>query len=535
MLAWYYTVLVSDWPALRRAAFGYVCTLGLVALFTGIVAAVRSAVDAANISMVYLLAVMASAVLFGRGAGVVASVASFLAFNFFFVKPYYTLSVTDDDELVALVLLLVTGVITGQLTALLRERARDAERRETEAVLLYDAVRLVSEPDIRAALATTAERLRRELGVDAVLIAFGKESPVNAEAAAGDAEAVAMAREAALPGAILGAGKAPTEDSAGSPGRWIRIVAPRAGASGAASPRGRLSSVPILSGGGRVGSLVLLRREGASPSEGAGDRLLSAVAHQLGLAVDRLRLQREAAEAEALRRTDELRTALVNAVSHDLRTPLSSIIASADSLLQEDVTWSEQDRTAFASAILEEGKRLNRLVGNLLDMSRIESGALHPEKGWYDLGSLFEEVAGRLRPFSAGHKILLDVPDNLPPLHFDYVMIDEVITNLLENAIRHTPVGTEIRLSVRKGDGWVQVAVDDTGSGVPREALAHIFKPFYRARHGETSAVGSGLGLAVAKGFVEAHGGRIWAEAGPEGGARFAFTIPAAHQPAAAA
>jgi two-component system sensor histidine kinase KdpD len=293
--------------------------------------------------------------------------------------------------------------------------------------------------------------------------------------------------------------------------------------------------VPIASTAQRIGAIVLVRAEAAALPSSADDRLLSAVAHQLGVAVERLRLRREVAETEALRRTDELRTALVNAVSHDLRTPLSSIIASADSLLQEDVEWSKEDRAAFATAILREANRLNRLVGDLLDMSRIESGGLQPAKGWYDLASLCEEVTGRLRALSASHEIILDLPNDLPPLSFDYVLMHQVLSNLLENAITHTPPGTRVRISVRRFDSFVEVAVEDSGPGVPEEALAHIFKPFYQARRADGGPTGSGLGLAIARGFVEAHGGRIWAESGQAGGARFAFTLPAAERPAAAA
>jgi two-component system sensor histidine kinase KdpD len=223
----------------------------------------------------------------------------------------------------------------------------------------------------------------------------------------------------------------------------------------------------------------------------------------------------------------------VNAVSHDLRTPLSSIIASAGSLLQTDVTWSEEQKQEFARAALEEARRLDRLVGNLLDVSRIEAGSLRPEKGWYDLASLANEVAGRLRTVLAGHKLVLDIPEGLPPLHFDYVHIDQVLTNLIENAVKHTPEGTEVTLSVRLAENCVEVAVTDNGPGVPEAELQHIFKPFYQARAGH--GPGTGLGLAVAKGLVEANGGQIRAENVAAGGARFQFTLPLAEQQAAVA
>ncbi|MEX0801495.1 MAG: ATP-binding protein [Dehalococcoidia bacterium] len=517
---------------MRHPITRYGLSLALVAAFTGVVALVRLLADVGNASMLYLLAVMASALLFGSGPAIVAAVASFGAFNFFFIEPRYTFTVADEEEWVALGLLLVTGVITGQLAAALRERAREAERREKEAAVLYDVVRLMSEPELERALTSVAERLRAELSLAVVVVAAGDQE--SAQADTGDSEAIALAKEAArLPETILGAGRAPTTSERGRPGRWIRVMPPEARAI-ARRRSNRVNAVPVDLEGQRVGSIILVRSRGADRFGAEQDRLLSAVAHQLGLALERLRLQREAMEAEVLRRTDELRTALINAVSHDLRTPLASIIASAGSLLQEDVGWNEKERKEFTQAIVEEAERLNRLVSNLLDLSRIEAGSIQPEMGWYDLGSLANEVAGRLRRLAASHQLALDVPGELPPLQFDYVEIDQVLTNLIENAVKYTPQGSEIRLLVRVAGDTVQIEVADNGPGIPAEALPHLFKPFYRAP-GDFRPRGSGLGLAVAQGLIEAHGGRIWAENRDDGGARFVFTLPLTERPAAVA
>jgi two-component system sensor histidine kinase KdpD len=212
-------------------------------------------------------------------------------------------------------------------------------------------------------------------------------------------------------------------------------------------------------------------------------------------------------------------------VSHDLRTPLSSIIASAGSLLQRDIDWTEDEEREFAQAILSESERLNRLVGNLLDLSRIEAGSLRPEKGWYDLRSLVQEVVGRLSNVTGAHKLVLDIPEDLPPVYFDYVEIDQVLSNLIENAVKYTPPGTEILVTAKADRDEVVVEVADTGPGIPLDALPRLFDAFYRASP-KGGARGSGLGLAVAKGLVEAHGGRITAENRPAGGARFVFTLP---------
>jgi two-component system sensor histidine kinase KdpD len=383
----------------------------------------------------------------------------------------------------------------------------------------------MTEPDLQRALTAVAERLRTELSLAAVVMAFGKGAPARVQADVGDAEAIKLAYEEAAD-MVLAYGQPPTGAERGKPGRWIRVVQPHVASSFSRERSRRVRSVPVELEGQRVGTIVMVRRPETEEFGPSADRLVSAVARQLGAALERLRLQREATEAEILRRTDELRTVLLNAVSHDLRTPLSSIIASAGSLRRRDVQWSEDDRVEFATAIEKEAERLNRLVGNLLDLSRIDSGTLRPEKGWYDIAALVQEVVGRLRPLAPAHSLSIDLPANLPPMHFDYVEIDQVVSNLVENAVKYTPDGTEIVVSVRMEDGAVRIEVADRGPGIPQDALPHLFDAFYRAPGRERSVAGSGLGLAVAKGLVEAHGGHIRAGNREGGGARFSFTIP---------
>jgi two-component system, OmpR family, sensor histidine kinase KdpD len=290
--------------------------------------------------------------------------------------------------------------------------------------------------------------------------------------------------------------------------------------------RDRVRLVPVRADDRRVGALLLVVAAGSPRFDQTADRLLSAVAGQLGLAIERSRLRQDANQAEILRRTDELRRALLNAVSHDLRTPLASIMASAGSLQQEDVVWTQEERQDFAQAIVDQAQRLNRIVGNLLDLSRIEGGSLRPDKGWYDVGALVDEVLGRLRPQTAHHSIVTHIPDDLPAVSLDYVEIDQVLSNLIENATRYAPAGTEIQVGVQRANGEVRVAVEDHGPGVPPSAMQHLFDPFYRVASGTPRPAGLGLGLAVAKGLVEAHGGRVWVENRAGGGARFTFSLP---------
>lgn len=510
-------------------SIAYAASLMSVGLVTIVIGLVLGHIRVANISMLYLIAVLAVAVACGSGPAVVAGVAAFLAFDFFFVEPVHTFTVSDPEEWVALLLFLLTAIVTGQLAASQRRRAREAEKREREAVVLYVVVRLISEPDLGRALDAVAARLRQELHLAGVAIDITEGNCDHvASAAVGDPEALRLVpATATLPVHQLQAGPTPAALRHGTAGRWIRIVPPRPPRVLRLIAPDRLYLVPVSTQGQRVGRIVLVRAPDGPRFTAADDRLLSAVAAQLGLALERVRLRREATEAEVLRRTDELKSALLSAVSHDLRTPLATISAAAESLL-EDVAWSPEDRTAFARDIASQAQRLGRLVDNLLDLSRIDGGRLRPRKTWHDLGGLVEEVLDRLKPVTARHRVTVEIPDDLPPLLLDYVEIAQVLSNVIENASKYTSPGTEIAIRATRAAGEVRVEVADCGPGLPPEALERVFERFYRLDGQNVRSGGTGLGLAVAKGLVEAHGGRIWAENRPVGGARFVFTLPAA-------
>ncbi len=514
---------------------GYAAALTAVALVSGLIGLVLREVTIANISMLYLMAVLAAAVRFGRGPAVLAAVLAFVVFDWFFVAPSHTFTVSDPEEWVSLLLFLLTAMIAGQLAADQRRRAQEAGQREREALVLYDLVRLLAGPDLQRAVRAMAERLRVELNLAGVGIDCSGAQGPNTRAEVGDEDALTILRSTGTRARhLLGEGHAPTASARGTPGRWVRLLPPGLPDGKVARNGGRLRVVPVKTGAGqRVGSLFLVQRPDTPPLDATADRLLSAAAAQLGQAVERADLRHEATEAEILRRTDELKTALLHAVSHDLRTPLASIVASGGSLLQQDVAWTEDERRAFARDIVDEAGRLNRIVGNLLDLSRIEAGTLQPDLGWYDLAALVDDVLGRLHPLTARHQMIATVPDDLPPVLIDYVQIDQVLTNLVENAVKYTPPGTPIEVRAWEREGMLHVAVEDRGPGIPARALPHVFDRFYRVEGTGLRPRGTGVGLAVVKGLVEAHRGRIWAENRPGGGARFELTLPMEKTPTA--
>ena len=506
---------------LHRRWVGYGSALVSVALISGGISFVAGRTHIAIIVMLYLVAVLGMGAYFGSGPAILAALVSFLALDWFFVDPLYTFTIANPIEWVALLLYLLTAITTGQLAAGQRQRAESARQREREAVVLYDIVRLMGAPDFVQSLNHVAERLRQELEVTAVGIALSDDSGFSVAAVSGDAHLLKKS-----PVELLAQGEAPSADHRGKPGRWVRITYPHGRLPSTSSEAEHLHLVPINCQEQRVGTITLIHDPSNGEFGSADDRLLSAAAAQLGLAVERARLRRETTEAEILQRANEAKTALLNAVSHDLRTPLASILASAGALLEQEVEWSEEERRGFALTIEHEVKRLNQLVGNLLDLSRLEANNLQLEKRWYGLNVLVDEVLGRLRPLTEHHVVRTDIPENLPPLHLGYIEIDQVLSNLVENAIKYSPAGTEIVISAYLQGEEVLVTVADSGPGFPPDSIPLLFEPFYRVKRGSSAPSGTGLGLAVAKGLVGAHGGRIWAGNRPEGGAFVSFTLP---------
>jgi two-component system sensor histidine kinase KdpD len=245
--------------------------------------------------------------------------------------------------------------------------------------------------------------------------------------------------------------------------------------------------------------------------------------------IEQGRLRNETLHMKLLQQTDKLRSALLSSVSHDLRTPLSTIKTSVTSLLVAEMQWDDEARLGFLAAIEREVDRLNSLVENLLDMSRIEAGELHPEKVWYPLDELVLDTVDRMRFRLEGRTISTHFPDHLPPVELDYVQIDQVITNLLENVISHTPAGSPLDICISMQEAQLLVQVADRGPGIPLSEQTSVFDKFYRIA-GEAQAAGSprglGLGLAICRELVEAHSGRIWVEPRDGGGAMFCFTLP---------
>jgi two-component system, OmpR family, sensor histidine kinase KdpD len=502
-----------------------------------------------NISLLYLLIILTLASTRGLYAAILASIMAVLSFDYFLVPPYYTLTIAKFDEWLALFVFLVTAIITSQLASALRHRAEQARLREHETRILYELVRAT----------TSEESLQQQLGIIA-------RSVVDVFSSWGVRECEILLPDPTGKLIVQGSALRPidqvmlTPDEAAT-AKWVMAQAqtvelhdvalvsnnatdnaPRAIVRSTAhknAVRRYVRMIPLETGKKVHGvlcifmednpRLVTLEKNLGAERERTNSQsaFFWAFVDQAISMIDRARLRQEGLQIEVLQRTDALRTALLSSISHDLRTPLASIKASASSLLQEDVQWSYEERRSFALAIEREADRLNRLVANLLDMSRIEGGALKPEKEWYPIDELIHDVLGHMQPLLLDRVVQTHIPDVIPPVLLDYLEIEQVLTNLIENAVRYTPSGTPIDVSVQIAVDQIVISVADRGPGIPPADLERVFDKFYRVVGRTTErSTGSGLGLAVSKGLVEAHGGHIWAENCEGGGTAFRFTLP---------
>jgi two-component system, OmpR family, sensor histidine kinase KdpD len=515
---------VPESPDLRRLSRAGWSGLGAVAVTAAVVAATAGAaaleafVGVQDASAVYLLAVVLAASLLGVWAAVATSVASFLVYDYLFTSPRFTFAVSDPAEWLSLLLFLVVAVAIGRLTSALRDRADEADRRARESVALVAMSRDVA---LAATFEEAAPAIVARLLLDAEMTGVAVQGATDGDGLV----AIAGADPRAHPGAA-----APWRLVRGADGTtdWLRVHPDGEPVAVQAADDGDERYVVDIAVDGERAGMILALRSAGSPRPGRGARrLLVLAADQLGIAVRRDRLREDLTAAEVARRGDALRAAILDSVSHDLRTPVASIRALAGGLADAAGDPDPATVRRTAAAIDSQGERLGMLLNGLLDMGRIQAGALRPDLAPYDLAELVETTLRSRPPGARGGAVEVDLPEDLPPVVADAVLFDVVLGNVLDNAAAHAP-DARIRVSARAlPDGRLAVDVDDGGPGVPADAIGHLFDRFYRA--GGASRSGStGLGLAVARGFVEVMGGTIAAEPSPLGGLGIRVCLPAA-------
>ena len=506
---------------------GALAVMGAALVLTTLaIAGLEGILKVPDASATYLLAVVSMAVAFGTPAAVATAIGSFVLYDFLFVAPTGALIVANPEDLLNLLLLLALGVVVGQLAGMQRARADTALLRERQARTQYLVGReLATASTAREALPGLVTLLSQEVEATRTWIGLGAE--VGQERVAADSE---PAQRRGAPASYQLLQRLP----GGEATAWARVHDPRP-AIGERHETGAVSfRIPIVAAGVPLGSLWIVRPRSAGPPGRGHTRVLAAAADQVGQALERDRLAEEATGAEIARRSEAAKTALLDSVSHDLRTPLASIRAAAGSLMDPKVPLDDEDRQDRAASIDAQAERLNRLVTNLLDMSRIEAGGLHARLEVFPLEDLVRATVARLAGQLDGRTVIISMPPDLPPVSVDEIFVDEIVTNLLENAIRHAPPEVPIRISaVSQPDGMVRMRVEDGGAGVPDAALGRVFDKFYRVPTASArSQRGSGLGLAVVRGFVEAMGGHVTAHASDLGGLAVDVEVRAAANPA---
>jgi two-component system sensor histidine kinase KdpD len=460
-------------PTRRELLTGGLEVVLATAVATALVAALQSSAPPAGLGAIYLLAVLEVAIRRGERAALASAVLGVLTLNYLFITPRHRLAIAHTQDLIELIVFLIAAVVVGRLAAAGRQRAAEAES--------------------RARVAAARER----------------EATLLAEAAS-----------AILAGQSLEA-------------QLENIGARVATATGASHARVLVEPVPSPVGDELSFSLAASPRVWLYVAGDTGwdrseiERIVEPLARLIDVALERERVAQQAAEAEAAKQAEVARTAILHAISHDLRSPLTAITTAASALRAAAVTPTE--RSELIDVIDEEGMRLARLVDDLLDLSKIQAGAVLPRADWCDLHDVVASAARHIRP---AHPIEFALPVDLPLVQADAAQLERVFSNLLENAVKFSPEGSPVRVSGGAAAGRVTIRVTDQGRGIPSQHRAHVFEPFFRGR-GDAGS-GSGLGLAICRGFVEANGGRIMLQTGNDRGTSFAVSFPFARQPAPA-
>ncbi len=467
---------------MRVAAFssrfpGYVFAIGLVAVTTASFYIMRDALDTSLIALLLLIPVGLSTALWGLGPGITAAMSVFLSFNYFFIPPYYTLTVHRPSDVVVLLVFLFVAVVISQLVGRAQAGLAAATAREREATQLYELSTALS--------GVHGDQTIVHILIEYIQAIFAGEC-VKIEVASPQSFSLQLPADAAPPAR-------PSE-----------------------------LTLPIQAVRGVIGEIHVWRTAPAISS--SERRLLQTFASQGALALERAALVQAESRAKVLEESDRFKSSLLSSVSHELRTPLATIKAAASSLRGGQVGWDSPARPELLAAIDDETDHLNILVGNLLDMSRIESGALKPQKQWNILREIVESVLTRMRRLAESHQLEIDIPEDFPLVPVDFVQMEQVFTNLISNSLKYAPANTLICIHAEAQGDKVFVRVSNEGPQVPPEHIDRIFDKFYRITAADR-VTGTGLGLSICKGIIEAHEGQIWAENLPHGFA-FNFTLP---------
>ena len=490
---------------------GYAWAVAATAICTAIAWLMLDRFDPANLIMVYLLGVVVVAARYGRGPSVLSSLLSVVLFDFFFVPPRFSFAVSDTQYLITFAVMLLVALVISSMTASIRHQAKIAGHRERRVTSLYAMSRELT--------ATRGEENIVRIAVRHVAEVF-------------EAQAVVLLPDEA--GRIVypkGDGTAQScHGSDLSVAQWVYDHEHMAGQGTDTLPGGDVVYLPLKASSGMIGVLALLPLNPARLALPEQQRLLETFTSQIALALERVKLAAEAHSVQVKMETEQLRNTLLSAISHDLRTPLAAIVGASSSLVRDGDRLNSHARHELGQTIYDEATRMTGLANNLLDMARLEAGAVVLNRQWQPLEEVVGGALAGLNLRLVNHPVTVKLPRDLPLVEIDSLLIERVFANLLENAVKYTPPGTPIEISAVNGSNELVVTVSDQGRGIPAGEEQRIFEKFHRV-DSEGSQGGAGLGLTICRSIIEAHGGRIWADNLPSGGAAFHFALPLTEPP----
>jgi two-component system sensor histidine kinase KdpD len=480
-----------------------------VAVCTGIAALMFPLVAAADLVMVYLLGVVFTASRTGKGPSFLATLLSVLAFDFCFVPPRYTFAVSSPSYLITFVVMFTVAFVISRLTLKVRDQATAARRRERRTAALYSLSRkLVHERGIEKLSAIAIKHISEVFTCHAVVLVPDERGNLT------------------IP--VTGPGTFALDQKEQSVAQWTFDHRQRSGIGTDTLSGAKALYLPLIAAAKTVGVIGVL----PGPTLGFFDQeqihVLESFADQVAMSIDRAMISREAQEALLRAETETLRNTLLSSVSHDLRTPLAAITGGVTTLLQQDVTFGAEERRELLLTVYEEAEHLNQIIRNVLDMTRLEAGAIKVKKEWQPVEQIVGAVLNRFAERIKDRPVKTHLSEDLPLVSFDPLLIEQVLMNLLDNAIKYTPKGTPIDLAASVEDGEIIFAIEDRGPGIPAGEEERIFDKFVR---GSATGGGIGLGLTICRAITAAHGGRIWAENRQGGGAAFRFALPLGEQP----
>ncbi|OGR30414.1 MAG: hypothetical protein A2139_02985 [Desulfobacca sp. RBG_16_60_12] len=488
----------------RPRLWEYLLAATGVALCTGLGFLLFPYLALTNLAMIYLLTVVIISSFLSPGPAIFSSLFSVSTFAFFFVPEYYSFVVANTEYAITLVVMLLVSLLVSGLTTRVRHQARVSRQQERQTAALYEmSQNLTAINSLEELLKVAAEQIDQIFDSRVTILMPDPEERLH----------------------IL-AGHPFSDDDVreGMVANWVFRHGHLAGAGTDTLTAVKGIYLPLMASQHVIGVLRLETTQPERIIEAGSLRLLEALATQLTLAIERENLSRQAQVARFQIEAEQMRNALLSSVSHDLRTPLTVIAGSASSLLEGEKNLDAGTKHELTQGIYEEAKRLDRLVHNLLEMSRLQSGEVKINMEWYVLEEVIGCALAQLDSQLQDHPVSISLPADLPLLQIDALLLERVMINLLENAMKYTPPGTPVEISGRLNDNELLMTITDQGPGLPVGQEERIFEKFYQVTPG--SARGAGLGLTICRSIIEAHGGHIWAANRPEGGARFSFTIP---------